>query len=139
MNGPWYLVVASLFHAVGADVNSVHITAVAAVHGARASAGDVVSTRGDTNTNTALGTVVFFNDVYPQCCTTALTGRPCFFRIPVVMAIPSTSVVLAFAEMRGGAAGWGCGDGESPAVALKRSTDNGATFGRLQVCTCPSQ
>ena len=79
------------------------------------------------------GTVVFSNDQYPQCCTSAFPGQPCFFRIPVVLAIPNSSVVLAFAEMRGGAAGWGCADGAGPAVAFKRSTDSGATFGRLQV------
>ncbi len=69
----------------------------------------------------AIDTAVFSNPNYPACCTKAFPNQPCFFRIPVVIA-PAPSVVLAFAEQRGGAAQWGCSDGAGPGIAMKRST-----------------
>lgn len=77
------------------------------------------------------GTVVFNNTHYPQCCTTPMPGTVCMYRIPVVLHIPDTDVVLAFAEGRLGAAynpTKGCGDGAGPGLPMRRSTDSGMTW-----------
>lgn len=46
------------------------------------------------------------------------------YRIPVVLSIPGTQVVVALAENRGG----GSGDSGRHQLAMARSTDSGATF-----------
>ena len=44
---------------------------------------------------------VFENPHYPQCCTVAMDpSQVCLYRIPVVLSIPESPVVLAFAEAR---------------------------------------
>ena len=79
-------------------------------------------------------TTVFDNTHYPQCCTAAMPGLVCMYRIPVVLHIPRTSTVLAFAEARLGAAFnkvGGCSDGAGPGLPMRRSTDSGATWGPM--------
>ena len=79
-------------------------------------------------------TTVFANTHYPQCCTVAMPGLVCMYRIPVVLHIPRTSTVLAFAEARLGAAFnkvGGCSDGAGPGLPMRRSTDSGATWGPM--------
>ena len=68
---------------------------------------------------------VFENPHYPQCCTVAMDpSQVCLYRIPVVLSIPESPVVLAFAEARlGKVSGRGCSDGSGPGLAMKRSTD----------------
>ena len=86
------------------------------------------------------GTVVFRSPNYPRCCTESPpAGKAlwdsCFFRIPLVLAVPRTSIILAFAEHRRGAGvgqaprGGGCSDGSGLGLAMSRSIDGGATFG----------
>ena len=72
-------------------------------------------------------TTVFENPHYPQCCHVAMDpSQVCFYRIPVVLSVPQTPVVLAFAEARLGlVSGRGCSDGSGPGLAMKRSTDYG--------------
>ena len=57
------------------------------------------------------------------------------YRIPVVLHVPGTKVVMAFAEARLGAAieptgkaKEGCSDGAGPAVPMRRSTDGGSSW-----------
>jgi hypothetical protein len=77
---------------------------------------------------------VFENPHYPECCTVAMDpSQVCFYRIPVVLSVPRSPVVLAFAEARlGKASGRGCSDGSGPALAMKRSTDYGTSWGTTQ-------
>ena len=77
---------------------------------------------------------VFDNTHYPQCCTVAMPGLVCMYRIPVVLHIPRTSTVRAVAEARLGAAFnkvGGCSDGAGPGLPMRRSTDSGATWGPM--------
>jgi|EP01043_Picozoa_sp_COSAG02_P000330 sialidase-1 len=77
------------------------------------------------------GAVVFDNAHYPQCCKSDMPGIVCMYRIPVVLHIPATDVVLAFAEARLGYAynsSNGCSDGAGPGLPMRRSTDKGATW-----------
>lgn len=76
------------------------------------------------------GTVVFDNPNYPACCAKQMSGV-CLFRIPVVLHIPNSSVVLAFAEARLGG-NQGCSDGSGPGLPMRRSTDHGKSFEPLQ-------
>jgi hypothetical protein len=73
---------------------------------------------------------VFENPHYPQCCTVNMDpSQVCFYRIPVVLSVPESTVVLAFAEARLGAvSGRGCSDGSGPALAMKRSTNGGMSW-----------
>ena len=97
---------------------------------------------------------VFENPHYPQCCTVHMDpSQVCLYRIPVVLSVPDSAVVLAFAEARLGAvSGRGCTDGSGPgestalsplplissykyekslcgtALAMKRSTNGGASW-----------
>ena len=83
------------------------------------------------------GALVFDNPNYPNCCyaNNTLPNTVCMFRIPVVLHIPGTRIVMAFAEARLGAwfnpdpdHGEGCRDGSGPGIAMKRSTDGGRTW-----------
>ena len=60
-------------------------------------------------------------------------SQVCFYRIPVALSVPQSPVVMAFAEARLGAvSGRGCGDGSGPALAMRRSTSYGASWGETQ-------
>ena len=70
------------------------------------------------------GVVVFDNAHYPTCCS-AKTPGVCMFRIPVVLHVPNSSIVMAWAEARLGAnmGPKGCSDGSGPGLAMRRSSD----------------
>ena len=76
----------------------------------------------------------------PGCCSRAVSvgantssdpDTVCLFRIPVVLRVPGTRIVLAFAEARLGG-GAGCADGSGPAVAYRRSADGGRSWAPLR-------
>ena len=77
---------------------------------------------------------VFDNSDYPKCCAVAMDpSKVCMYRIPVVLQVPQTPVVLAFAEARLGKvfrnSSEGCSDGSGPGLAMKRSTNYGRDWG----------
>lgn len=64
-----------------------------------------------------------------------LRTQVCMYRIPVVLHVPETQVVMAFAEARLGAAfepKVGCSDGAGPAVPMRRSTDGGESWAPMR-------